>query len=94
MVVHMVLFKFSSTSEAEEAVLRLQGMVGKIPGLLGVEAGLDFTRSERSFDVGLVTRHTDAEALAVYQGHPAHQEVVAFIRPRATASAAADFVVP
>lgn len=91
MITHVVFFKFSAPQDAEEARRLLLGMKGHIPGLLEVEAGLDFTRSERSFDLALITRHEDREALDVYRDHPVHQEVVQFIRPRAHASAAVDF---
>lgn len=91
MVTHVVFFKFAETAEAEHAKELLLAMRGRIPGLLDVEAGLDFTRSERSFDLALITRHESREALQVYQAHPVHQEVVAYIRPRAKASAAVDF---
>ena len=91
MVTHLVFFKFASLEIAEEAKEQLLAMAGKIPGMQSIEAGVDFTRSERSFDLGLVTRHDDREALAVYQGHPVHQEVVKFIRARAQGSAAVDF---
>lgn len=66
-------------------------MKERIPGMLSIDAGLDFTKSERSYELGLVTRHVDREALGVYQTHPVHLEVVDFIRPRASSSAAVDF---
>lgn len=91
MVTHIVLFRFSEFSEAEEARARLLSMVGKIPGLLGVEAGVDFTRSERSYDLGLITRHDSREALDVYQTHPVHVEVASFIRARMNSAVAVDF---
>jgi hypothetical protein len=91
MVTHIVFFKFAEAGQAEEAKTRLLAMQGRIPGMQSVEAGLDFTKSARSFELALLTRHDDRAALDVYQSHPVHQEVVAFIRPRATASAAVDF---
>jgi hypothetical protein len=91
MVTHVVFFKFKEPGHAEEAQARLLAMRGRIPGMTEIEAGLDFTKSERSFELALITRHDDRAALGVYQSHPVHQEVVAFIRARATASAAVDF---
>ncbi len=93
MVTHLVFFKFESLEVAAEAQAKLLAMSGKIPGMQSIEAGVDFSRSERSFDLGLVTRHTDRAALEVYQQHPVHQEVVSFIRARAQGSAAVDFEV-
>lgn len=91
MVTHIVFFRFTDPSDAQEARTRLLGMAGRIPGLRSVEAGLDFTRSARSFDLALITRHDDRAALETYRDHPVHQEVAAFIRERARESAAVDF---
>lgn len=93
MVVHIVLFKFSVASDAEEARQRLLAMKGRIAGLVDVEAGLDFTRSERSFDLGLITRHDSRAALTAYQTDPVHVEVATFIRSKMTGAAAVDFDV-
>ena len=91
MVTHMVLFKFENPDDATAAVEKLHGMKGRIDSLQDVEAGVDFTRSERSYEVGLITRHADRAALDAYRVDPVHLEVVAFIRPRASGSAAVDF---
>ncbi len=94
MVTHMVLFKFDNPQDAEASVGRLLGMKGRIESLSDVEAGLDFTRSERSYDVGLITRHPDRAALEAYRVDPVHLEVVEFIKGKSTASAAVDFETP
>jgi hypothetical protein len=91
MVTHLVFFRFSDPADAAESQRRLLGLRGQIPGMQSLEAGLDFTRSERSFDLGLVTRHDSREALDAYQVHPLHREVAAFIRSKMTGSAAVDF---
>ncbi len=91
MVTHIVFFKFQEPGQAREAQERLLAMKGRIPGMRDIEAGLDFTKSDRSFELALVTRHDDRAALDVYRTHPVHQEVVDFIRPRSIASAAVDF---
>lgn len=92
MLIHVVLFKFENQQDASAAREMLQAMAGKIPGLLGIETGLDVTRSARSYDLALVTRHTDRDALAAYQVHPVHVEVASFIRSKMTGSAAVDFL--
>jgi hypothetical protein len=91
MVTHIVLFKFSQASDAKAAVDLLLGMRGRVPSLLELEAGLDFTRSPRSYEVGLITRHHSRDDLAAYQVDPVHQEVARFIRERAEGAAAVDF---
>lgn len=91
MITHVVFFRFIDPAHTEEARQRLLGMAGRIPGLRSVEAGIDFTRSPRSFDLALITRHDDRAALDTYRDHPVHQEVAAFIRETSRESAAVDF---
>lgn len=91
MVTHVVLFRFEDQKDADAAVQKLRSMKGRIQSLLDIEAGLDFTRSERSYEVGLITRHVDRAALEAYQVDPVHQEVAAFIKARTGGSVAVDF---
>ena len=91
MFTHVVLFRFPDLTTAEEARRRLLAMAGHIPSLLAIEAGVDVTRSERSYDLALITRHADREGLAEYASHPVHLEVVAFVRAHSLGSVAVDF---
>lgn len=92
MITHVVLFKFSARADAEQARERLLGMRGQIEALLELEVGLDITRSPRSYDLALITRFADQAGLDAYQEHPAHLPVLEFIRARAEAVCAVDFV--
>jgi len=92
MLTHIVLFRFENMEEAEEAGRRLRAMEGRIPALLGVEAGVDITRSQRSYELALITRHEDEAGLEAYQVHPVHQDVVAYIKSAASGSVAVDFL--
>lgn len=91
MVTHIVCFDFSTAEEAQTACQLLASMAGRIPSLLEIETGLDFTRSERSYHLGLITRHADRAGLLAYQEHPVHREVAAYIRAHSTRSVAVDF---
>lgn len=91
MVTHMVLFKFKNSEDAQASVEKLLGMKGRIASLSDIEAGIDFTRSERSYDVGLITRHPDRAALDAYRVDPVHLEVVDFIKGKTSGSVAVDF---
>lgn len=87
----MVLFKFDHSDEARQCVQRLQGMVGHIPQLLSLSAGVNAVASERAYDVGLVTTFDSLADLEVYREHPAHVPVAAWINARATSVVAVDF---
>lgn len=58
---------------------KLEGLAGKIPGLLRIEVGLDFSREDASADVALYTEFESREALAGYHHHPAHEALKPFI---------------
>lgn len=92
MLTHVVLFSFEDLDHAEQARQRLLAMKGQIPALLDIEAGLDTTRSPRSMELALITRHADRAGLEAYAGHPVHLEVVAFIKAHASGAKAVDFV--
>lgn len=92
MLTHVVCFKFNDPEKAKESVERLVRLREMVPSLRHIEAGLDITRSPRSYDVALVTRFDDAEGLAAYQVHPAHEEVAAFIRLHMTGAVAVDYL--
>ena len=79
MVEHIVLLKFkadTSAAQKESALAALRGMDGKIPGVLGVSAGMNFTDRGKGFEAGLVVRVESKDALPAYLEHPVHTGVV------------------
>lgn len=94
MVTHMVLFKFDNLEIAEQAKEKLLSMKGQVASLIDIEAGVDFTRSERSFELGLITHHKTREDLKAYASDPVHLEVAGFIRQHMSGAASADFETP
>jgi len=93
MITHIVLFKMKDRSGSDARKIRdaLLGMKGRIPGMRDLEVGLDYLRSERSYDVALITRHDSREALEAYQVHPVHEEVKKLIVELREASVSVDF---
>jgi len=53
--------------------------------------GRDVVRSERSYDLALVSAFDDLAAMQHYQVHPAHQEVGALVKEFCAAVVAVDF---
>jgi hypothetical protein len=87
MVKHIVCFKLKDHAEgatrAENARLlktRIEAMRGAIPGLLELEAGVNFEPSEAAYDLVLYAVLESRAALAAYQAHPAHLAVVDVLR--------------
>jgi Stress responsive A/B Barrel Domain len=91
MVTHIVLFKFANQNDAEASRDKLLGMKGQVPSLLDIEAGVDFTRSDRSYELGLITRHESKADLEAYRVDPVHLEVAGFLKERHSGAVAVDF---
>lgn len=95
MIVHIVMFTFKEENRAEniaKAKEMLEALVEKIDPLLSMEVGVDFNGSERAMDLSLISTFETKEGLAEYATHPAHLEVVAFIKDVTAASKVVDYV--
>lgn len=95
MIVHIVMFTFKEENRAEniaKAKEMLEALVPKIDPLLSMEVGVDFNGSERAMDLSLISTFETKEGLAEYATHPAHLEVVAFIKEVTVASKVVDYV--
>ena len=94
MITHIVFFKLKDKSPAsiDAAREKLLSMDGKIDLLRHLEVGADVIRSERSYDLALVTKFDSLDALQAYQVHPYHAgEVVPYMKSVSEASAAVDY---
>jgi len=95
MVRHIVLFqlKDKSPENLTKTADVLRGMEGKIEGMVSLEVGIDFLRSDRSYDIALNTLFADRSALEAYQNHPVHLPVKAHMHAVRASSVAADYEV-
>lgn len=86
MIKHIVLWKLKETAEGRSAAenalevkRRLEALNGRIPGMLRLEVGIDFSKEDASSDVALYSEFESRAALDVYQSHPLHEEVKGFV---------------
>lgn len=97
MIKHIVFFKFKADA-GEDRMLDLEESLKALPGLIpeirAFEVGRDVLRTERSFDLALVSAFDDLEALQRYQVHPDHQVVVGKVRQLCEKVAAVDYEIP
>lgn len=78
MIKHIVCFKLADTTPEllEETRNILLSMDGKVDLVKGIEVGIDFLKSERSYDIILQVLLESEEALDAYQQDPYHCDVV------------------
>jgi len=95
MIRHIVLFKIKPEyqSEIPSIVKGFYSMVGKVDGLVSLEAGADFLGSARSYDVALITVFRDRASFDAYQEHPAHLPIKKRMHEVREASIACDYLI-
>ena len=78
MIKHTVCFKLKDTSpeECNKAAQILRSMDGNVELLRGIEVGVDFLHSPRSYDIILQVLLDDEKALEEYQKDEYHCSVV------------------
>ncbi|WP_322094006.1 Dabb family protein [Paraburkholderia bannensis] len=78
---HIVMWDLRGESAEEKATAAgavkhaFEGLNGKIPGLLKLEIGIDFSRIDYACDVVLYSEFDSREALQAYATHPEHLRV-------------------
>lgn len=75
---------------AAELVRRLRALVGVVPAIRSLSTGVDVGIAGNA-DVALIVDVDDLDALEAYQQHPAHQELVGFVRSIVRGRTAVDF---
>lgn len=93
MLKHVVLFKIKEKENVQKGVEALKSMKGKIEKMIDLEVGVDFLCSQRSYDIALITTHTDKAALELYQAHEAHQPAKKLMHEISTSSVSVDFEI-
>ena len=94
---HVVTWKLAAEDAAErgaqaaEIARRLNALGGVVPQLLSISAGANVAYPEANWDVTLVADVASIAALEEYQVHPAHEEVVAYVRSVVASRVAVDF---
>lgn len=89
MIKHIVCWKLlnrtkplENNPDAIAIKTALEDLRGKIPGLLHLELGFDFSGKDTAGDIVLYTEFESREALNGYQVHPAHVDVGKIVKPR------------
>ncbi len=100
MIKHIAIWKLKESAHGNDRATntrlvkdKLEALRGKIPGLLTIEVGLDFSATEKSGDAVLYSEFTNRDALQLYQAHPLHLEIVPFVAEAASERRVVDYEV-
>jgi hypothetical protein len=95
MLKHVVFFKFKQ-GIGEEEIVDLEKSLAElppvIPEILSYEFGRDVVRSERSYDLALVSAFKDLDAMQHYQKHPDHHIVLQKVNKLCESVLAVDYL--
>ncbi|RAP74002.1 Dabb family protein [Paenibacillus montanisoli] len=83
MIEHVVIIKFKENTSSEhlhEVCSRFKLLKGRIPGLVDVRAGINFTDKNQGYQILLTAQFENRAALESYGPHPDHRAVADFIR--------------
>lgn len=96
MVTHIVMWNLKDEAEGGDkdrnaAIIkeRLEGLVGKIQGLVSLKVGRGVMPG--GYDLCLLGQYKDLDALKFYREHPLHKEVQQFVHKVITERVSCDF---
>jgi hypothetical protein len=95
MLKHVVFFKFKHGIGEKDIVdleKSLAGLPPDIPEILSYEFGRDVVRSERSYDLALISTFKDLDAMQHYQKHPDHLMVLQKVNKLCESVVVVDFL--
>lgn len=101
MIRHVVIWRFQRQpatgdwhSNLIKAKALLDGMQGRLPGVLRLETGINQEESEEGADLLLLMDFQNRDALDMYRNHPVHLEVIAFLRQVRSERRVIDYEIP
>lgn len=84
MIIHTFGFRWKpgvTSAQRAESLTIIRALQGQIPGLLNTWVGENISPRSQGYELGGVMQFSDRSALDAYNSHPAHQKVLAFLRP-------------
>jgi hypothetical protein len=90
LIKHIVFWQLKESahgkSKIENALVikgLLENLISEISGIIRLEVGIDFSRTQNSADIALYSEFVSKEALATYQVHPAHLAAGGYVKEAA-----------
>jgi quinol monooxygenase YgiN len=87
MIKHIVFWRLKASAHGNDKLTnariikqKVEGLRGRIPGLLAIDLGIDTSATDTAGDIVLYSEFANQAALDAYQAHPEHQAIVPFVR--------------
>lgn len=101
MIKHIVFFGLADHAEGKSKIenaniikAELENLINFIPEIKKIEVGINCPNAPKTnFDIALYSEFESFETLDIYQEHPEHKKVAAFIGKVRTSRAAVDYEV-
>ena len=97
MIKHIVMVKLKNFDEETKRshLLKLkndiEGLMGRVPGLLYMEVGLNINKKPSAYDLVLTSHFDSEDALNAYRVHPVHKNVLDFLYEVMETTAVVDY---
>ncbi|MDX8388045.1 MAG: Dabb family protein [Ghiorsea sp.] len=85
MVKHIVMWTLHDKNDAAEVKNALEELKAKVPSIIDIEVGIDYSKTDTSADVILYSTFASRADLEAYSSHPDHQAVIPMMQ-RVTSS--------
>ena len=86
MIRHIVMWKLKNRAHGKtkkENIISIKKMLedlnGKIPGMIRLEVGIDFSATDNSADLVLYSEFKDRQSLNEYQVNPLHEAIKPYV---------------
>ncbi|MCF6170069.1 MAG: Dabb family protein [Bacteroidales bacterium] len=97
MLKHIVMIRLKDREKLQAQSRRLETMLKdlleQIDELLSMEVGLNVSTKDAAFDLVLTAAFADEKALDAYRVHPAHVEVLDFLKETMEKATVVDYFV-
>ncbi|MCB2207445.1 MAG: Dabb family protein [Bacteroidetes bacterium] len=97
MLRHIVMIQFKDGKakdvEASKLKMMLENLKSEIPSLFTMEVGLNINTKPSAFDLVLTADFENEMGLNAYRIHPAHKEVLDYLKKVVEKTAVVDYIV-
>jgi len=94
MVKHIVFFKLNDNSDENKRKVKekLMTLKDKVKVLKHFEVGINFSDTERAYDLALISDFETKDDLEIYANDSYHQEIIAYIKGVTQSSKVVDYI--